>query len=198
MAIETASPKLDQFTRELDRIVRENTNGAVDGAAIVEEATPHFKRLLADMSWLDEKFQIPEKDGIANYMLAKGTDNSWTVVSTVWWPGYGTPVHDHLIWGMVGVWKGVELERRYHRVDDGSRPGYAELNEVGEANNQPGDVSILVPPDEDYHLIHNPSNDQPSYSIHIYGGSLDGVLRHSYDLETGEIKEFRSRYNIAC
>lgn len=198
MAIETTNRTLDEFTSELDRIVKENTNGTVDAASIVTEAKPHFERLIADMSWLDDKFTIPTEGGIANHMLAKATDNSWTVVSTVWWPGYGTPVHDHLIWGMVGVWDGIELERRYHRTDDGSREGFAEMTEIGVANNQAGEVSLLVPPDDDYHLIKNPSDEKPSYSIHIYGGSLDGVLRHSYDLETGEIKEFRSKYNIAC
>jgi predicted metal-dependent enzyme (double-stranded beta helix superfamily) len=197
MAIETTSAALDQFTNTLDQIVHKHTNGTVDAAAIVAEATPHFEELLADMSWLDEKFQQPQEGGIANYMLAKAVDDSWTVVSTVWWPDYGTPVHDHMIWGMVGVWNGMELERRYHRVDDGSRPGYAEMQEIGVAYNRPGDVSGLVPPDDDYHLIHNPT-DKPSCSIHVYGGSLDGVLRHSYNLETGEITEFRSRYNIAC
>jgi predicted metal-dependent enzyme (double-stranded beta helix superfamily) len=197
MAIETTSAALDAFTNTLDQIVRKNTNGTVDAASIVAEATPHFEELLADMSWLDPKFCEPVEGGIANYMLAKGVDDSWTVVSTVWWPDYGTPVHDHMIWGLVGVWKGIELERRYHRVDDGSRSGYAEMKEIGFAYNRPGDVSGLVPPDDDYHLIHNTTK-EPSYSIHIYGGSLDGVLRHSYDLETGEVKEFRSRYNIAC
>jgi predicted metal-dependent enzyme (double-stranded beta helix superfamily) len=197
MAIETTSAALDIFTNTLDQIVRKHTNGSVDAASIVAEAIPHFEELLEDMSWLDSKFQEPHEGGIANYMLAKGVDDSWTVVSTVWWPDYGTPVHDHMIWGMVGVWKGMELERRYHRVDDGSRPDYAEMKELGVAYNRPGDVSGLVPPDDDYHLIHNPT-DAPSYSIHIYGGSLDGVLRHSYNLETGAITEFRSRYNIAC
>ena len=197
MAIETSSAALDQFTNVLDEIVRRHTNGIVDGASIVEEATPHFKELLSDMSWLDPKFRVAEKDTIANYMLAKGTDDSWTVVSTVWWPDYGTPVHDHMLWGLVGVWEGVELERRYHRVDDGSKPGYAELKEIGMSHNKPGDISGLVPPDDDYHLIHN-IDDKPSCSIHIYGGSLDGVLRHSYDLDTGEVKDFRSNYNIAC
>ena len=197
MAIETTSAALDTFTNTLDRIVRKHTNGTVDGASIVAEAKPHFAELLSDMSWLDPKFCEPVEGGIANYMLAKAVDDSWTVVSTVWWPDYGTPVHDHLIWGLVGVWKGMELERRYHRVDDGSRPNHAEMREIGIAYNRPGDISGLVPPDDDYHLIHNVT-ETPSYSIHIYGGSLDGVLRHSYDLTTGEIKDFRSRYNIAC
>ncbi|MFW6076021.1 MAG: hypothetical protein ACOC9Y_10525 [Chloroflexota bacterium] len=197
MAIETANLTLDEFTNELDRIVRKHSNGHVDAESIVMETKPVFQRLLQDMSWLEEKYREPVEGGIANYMLAKAPDDAWTVVSTVWWPGYGTPVHDHLIWGLVGVWKGLELEKRYHRLDDGSKPGYAKLEEVDVNVNKPGDVSLLIPPDEDYHLIRN-DQDEPSYSIHIYGGSLDGVLRHSYDLETNEVKEFRSKYNIAC
>lgn len=197
MAIESAYTTLEAFTADLDRIVRKHTNGTADGAAIVDEAQPYFERLLADTGWLEEKFKVPAEGRIANYMLAKAPDDAWTVVSTVWWPGYSTPVHDHLIWGMVGVWYGIEHELRYVRVDDRSRSDYAELRETGEAYNEPVSVSPLVLPDDDIHLIRNPG-DEPSYSIHIYGGSLDGVLRHSYDLETGEIKEFRSKYNIAC
>lgn len=197
MAIETANTTLDRFTNALDRIVRANTNGSVDGASIVEEAQPHFEELIADMSWLDEKFRRPVEGGIANYMLAKAPDDAWTVVSVVWAPGYSTPVHDHLIWGLIGVWGGEELERRFERLDDGSKINYAELRETDSGHNKPGDVSTLVPPDYDYHLICN-DGDAPSYSIHVYGGSLDGTLRHSYDLETGEVREFRSKYNIAC
>ncbi len=197
MAIETANSTLDRFTNALDSIVRKNTNGSVDGAAIVAEATPHFEELIADMDWLEDRFRRPEVNGIANYMLAKAPDDSWTVVSVVWYPGYSTPVHDHLVWGLIGVWGGEELERRFERRDDGSRPNYADLYETGSGHNQPGDVSILVPPDNDYHLICN-DGDSPSYSIHVYGGSLDGTLRHQYNLETGEVTEFRSKYNIAC
>lgn len=198
MTIATPYRTLAEFTADLDRIVRSNTNGVVDARAIVDETKPHFERLLSDTSWLDPKFRIPTEGRIANYMLAKATDNSWSVVSTVWWPGYSTPVHDHLIWGLVGVYHGVEREERYKRLDDGSRPGYAELREVETVYNRPVSISHLVPPDEDIHLILNPDDREPSYSIHIYGGSLDGVLRHQYDLSTGEIKEFRSKYNIAC
>ncbi len=188
---------MNEFTAELDSIVRTHSNGKVDGASITAEAEPKFQRLLSDMSWLDDRFKVPEKGGIANYMLAKAPDDAWTVVSVVWWPGYGTPVHDHLIWGLVGVWDGVERESRYDRLDDGSTPGYAKFVERGTSLNQPSDVSKLVPPDDDYHLIYNPG-DKPAMSIHIYGGSLDGVLRHQYNLETGEVTEFRSKYNIAC
>jgi hypothetical protein len=35
-------------------------------------------------------------------------------------------------------------------------------------------------------------------SIHVYGGHLDQVLRNQYDLETGEIKKFRSSYKVTC
>lgn len=197
MAIETANVTLDRFANELDRIVRANTNGTVNGAAIVQEILPAFSELLADMSWLDEKYMVPRENRTGSAMLAKAPDNAWTIVSTCFWPDYSTGVHDHLVWGLVGVWQGEEYEERYVRTDDRSRPGYAKMEKVGEATNMPGDISVLVPPDEDYHLIHNRLA-VPSYSIHIYGGSLDGVLRNSYDMETGEIKGFRSTYQVIC
>ena len=33
----------------------------------------------------------------------------FSVVSFVWAPGQKTPVHDHTVWGMVGVMRGVEF-----------------------------------------------------------------------------------------
>jgi 3-mercaptopropionate dioxygenase len=197
MAIETGNVVLDQFTTELDQIVRRNTNGTADGAAIVQEVMPAFRELIADMSWLDEKVINAHGERTKSFMLAKAPDNAWTVVSTSFGPGYSTGVHDHLVWGLIGVWRGVEYEHRFHRLDDGSRPGYAEMKKIDENHNQPGDISILVPPVDDYHSIEN-TTDETSFSIHIYGGSLDGILRNQYDLETGEIRGFRSRYGIIC
>jgi 3-mercaptopropionate dioxygenase len=188
---------LDHFTENLDRIVRAHSNGSVDARAIVTEARPYFSKLLSDTSWMDPKFRVPEEGKSVSYMMAKAPDGVWTVVSVVWWPGYSTAVHDHLIWGLVGVHEGVEEEERYTRLDDGSRQDYAELRKDGAALNEPGGISHLVPYEEDIHLIRNPG-DTPSMSIHVYGGHLDQVLRNQYDLETGEIKKFRSSYKVTC
>jgi 3-mercaptopropionate dioxygenase len=89
------------------------------------------------------------------------------------------------------VWRGDEREERFKRTDDGSRADRATLRLAGEATNLPGAVCHLLPPDEEIHRIRNAAP-HPSCSIHVYGGDLNGKLRHQYDLATGAVKEFRT------
>ena len=43
------------------------------------------------------------------------------------WDGAATPVHDHLAWGLVGIYRGQQDETVYRRLDDGRDPGRATL-----------------------------------------------------------------------
>ncbi|MFI9601449.1 hypothetical protein ACIHCX_16510 [Streptomyces sp. NPDC052043] len=195
----TGVAPLDAFTEQLDRIVKDSTiDGRPDARTIVTAAKPHFARLVSDMSWLDDRYLVPNRaGGDTTHMLAKAPDESWTVVATIFPPRFSTPIHDHVIWGLVGVAHGVEQESRYRRLDDGSRPGHAELEFTGQAENLPGAVMHIIPPEEEIHLIHNPS-DTPSCSIHVYGGDLDTTLRHKYDLERQTVEDYLSMYTVTC
>src|SRR5919199_478792 len=76
---------------------------------------------------IEDQKQV-SSDGQSNAShLYKSPNGNLTVRAVVFPEGKPTPVHDHLTWGMVGVYEGVERENRYHRIDDGSRAGYAEL-----------------------------------------------------------------------
>jgi len=187
-------PVLDDFTRRLDLLVRQHTSdGRADDAAVVQATHPHLAKLIEDIGWLDERYRQPGQGDAAAYLLAKAPDDCWTVVSVVFPPGYSTPVHDHLIWGLVGVCQGLEEESSYERLDDGSRPGFARLRYVGTAKNEPGAISHVVPPDQEIHSIHNPL-DEPSCSIHVYGGQLDRMPRHRYDPENNAVHDYQTAY----
>ena len=177
---------LTAFTADLDAIVAEEASER----AMVARAKPLLARLLADVSWLDPRAAEP-RGGSVQYLLHRHPESAYSVVSVVFNTAYSTTVHDHGTWGLVGVWRGEEREERYKRTDDRSRPDYAELRPAGEATNLPGAVTHLVPPDEEIHRIHNAAP-HPSCSIHVYGGDLNGKLRHQYDLATGAIKDFRT------
>ena len=43
------------------------------------------------------------------YLLHCDPLERFSVVSFVWGPGQQTPVHDHTVWGMVGVLRGAEI-----------------------------------------------------------------------------------------
>ena len=176
---------LAAFARDLDAVVA--AEGA-DYRRLAERAKPLLGRLLADMRWLDARYAEP-RGGSVQYLLHKHPADAYSVVSVVFNTGYATTVHDHGTWGLVGVWRGAEHEERFKRTDDGSRAGYAALRPAGAVVNLPGDVTHLLPPDEEIHRIANQAP-HPSCSIHVYGGDLNGKLRHQYDLATGAVKEF--------
>jgi predicted metal-dependent enzyme (double-stranded beta helix superfamily) len=179
---------LAAFTQDLDALVED---ARAHPRAIVQTAKPLLERLIADMSWLPPPMAVPAEKGSVQYLLHRHPASAYTVVSVVFPVGYSTTVHDHGVWGLVAVWQGEEQEERFRRTDDGPRPGYAELAAVGAGRNTPGCVTWLLPPDEEIHRIRNLAS-VPACSIHVYGGDLNGKLRHQYDLETGEIKEFRT------
>jgi predicted metal-dependent enzyme (double-stranded beta helix superfamily) len=179
---------LAAFTQDLDDIVARQ---GADPTELTRSVQPRLSQLLADTSWLDPRCAASRGHRSVQYLLHRHPADAYTIVSVVFPVGYSTPVHDHTTWGLVGVWRGEEQEERFVRVDDRSSPERAQLKPVGTVINRPIAVSRLVPPNEEIHRIQNLGS-QPACSIHVYGGYLHGLLRHSYDLETGAIEEFRT------
>jgi 3-mercaptopropionate dioxygenase len=177
---------LAAFTRDLDRIVEEE---ASDPAKLVRRAQPLLQQMLADMSWLDPRCTEPGGERSVQYLIHRHPRNAYTITATVFPEGYCTSVHDHTVWGLIGLWRGEEQEERFVRVDDGSQTERAELRPVGTVLNTAGSVTWLVPPDQEIHRIRNLSP-IPSLSIHVYGGDLDNKPRHQFDLETGAVRAF--------
>lgn len=77
-------------------------------------------------------------------------------------PGLRSPVHNHKMWAVIGVYEGQE-HNRFYRYEDG------ELVETGERLLKKGDVVVLDP--EAIHAISNPLPSNSS-AIHVYGGDL--------------------------
>jgi 3-mercaptopropionate dioxygenase len=177
---------LSAFTQELDRIVEEE---ASDPAMLVRRAQPLLQQMLADVSWLDPRCTEPREGRSVQYLIHRHPQNAYTITATVFPEGYCTSVHDHTVWGLIGLWHGEEQEERFVRVDDGSQPDRAALRPVGTVLNRAGSVTWLIPPDQEIHRIRNLSP-FPSLSIHVYGGDLDNKPRHQFDLETGAERAF--------
>ncbi len=76
---------------------------------------------------------------------------------------------------------------RYKRVDDRSRPGYAELEVKAEFTAGPGDVLCIR--DGGVHAVWN-DGDQVSLSLHTYGKHINHTGRSQYDLDTNTVKPF--------
>jgi predicted metal-dependent enzyme (double-stranded beta helix superfamily) len=58
-------------------------------------------------------------------------------------------------------------------------------------------VDAVSPQLRDIHTVANALADRPSISVHLYGGNIGTVRRHSFDPATGASSEFVSGYSAA-
>ncbi len=188
---------LKDFIEDLEGIVAAET----DQWKIVGAVEPLVKQLVTgeDLSWLKPEYWNPPvgKIGVAagygQYCLyRRGTELS--VIAFCWGAGKGTPVHDHLSWGVLGFIAGGEKETRYRRVDDGTNREYAKLQEIGVYQTEQGETSHLITPTRDIHKVENPG-DHPSVSIHVYGCDMGRQRRRRYDVESGKIEWYTTPHD---
>lgn len=167
----------------------------------VDALRPAFSRLLSADGWLPPEYAAPDHEsgmgsGIGQYALYRAEDGSLCLFSLVVPAGASTPVHDHLAWGLVGVYRGEQEETIYRRLDDGDDEGRAELEVSRELHVKAGEFYTLLPPRDDIHYVRTVSEDH-SVSIHLLANDTACVVRHRYDPEAGTVAPFRSGYSNA-
>src|SRR5262245_44881499 len=129
--------------------------------------------------------------GIGQWLLFRAGDGSLSLFSLVVPSGSETPVHDHLAWGLVGLYQGTQDEEVYEHRSDG-------LELVESRALTPGDFYALIPPGGDIHRVRTTSK-ETSVSIHLLTNDTGCVWRHRFEPETGETAPFRSGYvNAPC
>jgi 3-mercaptopropionate dioxygenase len=178
----------------------EAVRAAVAGASSPEAACaairPPFAELLADPDWLPAEYQAAAEEsgmggGIGQWLLYRAADGSLSLFSLVVPAGSETPIHDHLAWGLVGLYRGTQDEEIYSHGEGG-------LELVERRSIVPGDFYVLIPPRDDIHRVRTTSA-ETSVSIHLLTNDTGCVWRHAYDPDSGEPSPFRSGYiNVAC
>lgn len=178
--------RLQRFVTELAALV----SATPSEADLLRGGRRLLQSLIQQDDWLPAAFAEPDPARYRQYLLHCDSAQRFSVVSFVWGPGQSTPIHDHTVWGLVGVLRGSEISQRFQRRVDGSlAPGARErLN--------PGDVEALSPAAGDIHRVSNAYDDQVSVSIHVYGGNIGAVRRSTFD-EAGQSKTFISGYSNA-
>ncbi len=187
--------------RTLVAATRRATDSIPDVRARVDALRPAFAELLAAHEWLPDEYAQPDVKsgmggGIGQYALFRAEDGSLCVFSLVIPPGVSTPVHDHLAWGLVGVYRGRQEETIYRRLDDGIVEGLAHLEVARQQVVGTGQFYTLIPPTDDIHYVKTVS-ETPSVSIHLLANDTACVWRHRFDPVAGTVAAFRSGYSNA-
>ena len=189
--------------RALVDATRDCSERIADVAARVEALKPAFGELLSAEGWLPERFAQPDGEsrmggGIGQYALYRAEDGSLCLFALVVPAGASTPVHDHLAWGLVGLYRGEQAETVYRRLDDGRDEAQAQLEISKEQRLQPGEFYPLLPPIDDIHYVRTTSA-TASISIHLLANDTACVWRHKFDPASGAVTPFRSGYaNAPC
>lgn len=189
---------LRHFIEEITPLVR----NAASPAAAVAGLRRSFSRLLNDRRWLPDKFRAPCESGgmgggIGQWLLYRSADRSLTLFSLVVPPGSATPVHDHLAWGLVGLYEGAQEETIY-RVVATQGEGHTELEPTTVRQLRVGDFYNLIPPDDDIHRVRTTS-EHASVSLHLLARDIGCTWRHAYDPDRQTVRPFRSGYtNAEC
>jgi predicted metal-dependent enzyme (double-stranded beta helix superfamily) len=184
--------RVREFVAEVRRRI-EPAQSPADACALI---SPLFAGLLADQDWLPADYQARAArsgmgGGIGQWLAFRAADRSLSLFSLVVPPGAMTPVHDHLAWGLVGIYRGNQDEEFY-------RPGDGRLELTRRRPLSPGDFYTLLPPMDDVHRVRTTSAGT-SVSIHLLANDTGCVWRHVYDDQTGEASPFRSGYvNADC
>jgi 3-mercaptopropionate dioxygenase len=139
--------------------------------------------LLHEDGWLAPEHQRPGTDSYRQHLLHVSDRRDLSVVALVWRPGQRTPIHDHVSWCVVGVYRGVEQETRYQLVQ---RHGRDYLHAVETIDAHPGHVEALIPPAENIHCVEAGGRGL-TISIHVYGADIErlgsSVYRRFDDLD---------------
>jgi 3-mercaptopropionate dioxygenase len=158
-------------------------------ADLIEHGAAALRELVSTDDWLPDAYARASPDRYQQFLLYADIRQRFSVVSFVWGPGQQTPIHDHTVWGLIGVLRGAELATPF------SRDPHGTLHQAGdEVRLEQGMVEAVSPTLGDIHRVRNAYDDRASISIHVYGANIGAIHRSIYSPDAPP-KPFISGYS---
>ncbi len=175
---------LRRFVQDATRIVDRNPPVPV----LLPALRDALRILIERDGWLAPEAAVARGERYSQYLLHYDPLERFSVVSFVWGPGQHTPIHDHTVWGLVGLLQGQEVSSHFNRHEGGA----LEPAEAVVLNR--GDIELIEPAAGDIHQVCNGLFDDVSISIHVYGANIGRLKRHVFQID-GQARDFISGYN---
>jgi predicted metal-dependent enzyme (double-stranded beta helix superfamily) len=177
MASETAVQKFIACARQLHAEEKDPAKRWVKMSPLLEE-------LLADPSLQTQARSWPAcsqgGERAENLIFYEDPDYRFVINGLIKSPKTRTQIHDHAHnWTLYGVLDGTETIERYERLDDRSRPEYAELRQTAKVKVGPGKIDLVRP----YEIHAEESGEERTVAIIIRAEKAGGFLQGRYDPE---------------
>jgi len=156
-----------------------------DPARRWQKMTPLLQALLADPGVKEQSRQWPAcsqgSERAENLLFYEDPDYKFVINGLIKAPKTRTQIHDHAHnWTLYGVLDGRETIERYERIDDRSKPDYAEIRKTVNVTVEPGKID-LVPP---YEIHAEESGAERTVAIIVRAEKAGGFLQGRYDPKT--------------
>ncbi len=142
---------------------------------VLDEGDSALKSLIAHDDWLPPEYAKSVPERYQSYALYVDPEARYSVISFVWAPGQGTVVHNHTVWGLVGVLRGAEL------CEEFPVPGMILMRSTHQHKLERGEIDRVSPTIGDWHKVSNAVAGETTVSIHVYGADIGRVHRQYWD-----------------
>ena len=177
--------RFSQFLDTMDALVMRTSHEP----SVLGEGEAALKSLITHDDWLPAQYALPVAERYQSYALYIDPLARYSVTSFVWAPGQCTAIHNHTVWGLVGVLRGAE------RCEEFPAPGVATMV-CNHAHDLPrGQIDRVSPAIGDWHRVSNAAVDQTTVSIHVYGADIGRVNRCFWDAAAQQMMPMISGYS---
>lgn len=163
--------------------------GHRDERTILDKGGELLAELVGEDDWLPDECGIADPARYSQYLLYCDSRERFSVVSFVWGPGQSTPIHNHTVWGLIGILRGAEISEPWMQAADGAMKPAGMPRRLAR-----GDIDRVSPSIGDIHRVINAYEDRISISIHVYGGNIGRISRATFAPD-GSVKPFTSGYS---
>jgi predicted metal-dependent enzyme (double-stranded beta helix superfamily) len=148
--------------------------------------TPLLQELLADPSIREQSKNWPtcsQAERAQNLLFYEDPNYQFVINGLIKAPKSRTQIHDHAHnWTLYGVLDGNETIERYERIDDGTKPDYAEIRKTVGVKVGPGKIDLVRP----YEIHAEESGAERTVAIIVRAEKAGGFLQGRYDPATNK------------
>lgn len=169
-----ASERRAAVSQSVDRIRRLESK-----LGVTRDGIEAIREVLLELAAREELFppaSFPLSDASTSgptrlYRISEDADHRFALYANASWGGLDSPAHNHTTWAVVVGMRGEEINRFYHRSDDGG------VEQTGEVCVCRGTGVAMLP--DDLHSIHI-HGDEPVLNFHMYGLALEQLREREY------------------